>query len=255
MSTTSSKIVQIDNKEIKTDASETPVQMPFYDVPFWFIDPNVLFVSLQFFPTPAATDNENLNALSRLVLVLTLFGYVGTGRISVLLVGILTLAFIVVYYYVVEKKRAKEAFENPSTEAQAIQQLLDNPPSLRLDKPTPRNPFCNVLPTDIQGRPDKPPAPPVDDPATQDAIFEAAKQTMIQSHPTFPDIEKRLLTNLGDLYQFEQSLQPFYVNPATAIPDDQNAFAEFCYGSMISCKEGNLFACARNNAASHYNNY
>jgi hypothetical protein len=250
MSTTSSKIVEIDNKDIKHQNS-----LPIYDVPFWFEDPNILFYSLQFFPAPTATENENLNALSRLVLVLTVFGYMGTGRLSTLLVGLLTLGFLVVYYYILAKKRAKEAFENPSTEAKAIQELLANPPPLHMDKPTPLNPFCNVLPTDVQGRPDKPPAPPVDDPHVQDAIFQAAKQTMIQSHPTLQDIDKRLLTNLGDLFQFEQSLQPFYVNPATTIPEDQQSFAEFCYGSMISCKEGNLFACARNNAASHYNNY
>jgi hypothetical protein len=45
---------------------------------------------------------------------------------------------------------------------------------------------------------------------------------------------------------FEQSLMPFNSNPNTTIPNDQQAFAEFCYGSMISCKEGNQFACARN---------
>jgi type III restriction enzyme len=41
-------------------------------------------------------------------------------------------------------------------------------------------------------------------------------------------------------------MRPFYSNPGTTIPNDQGAFADFCYGSMISCKEGNAFACARN---------
>ena len=45
---------------------------------------------------------------------------------------------------------------------------------------------------------------------------------------------------------FEQSLRQFTSNPGSTIPNDQGAFADFCYGSMVSCKEGNQFACARN---------
>jgi 1-deoxy-D-xylulose-5-phosphate reductoisomerase len=56
------------------------------------------------------------------------------------------------------------------------------------------------------------------------------------------------LATIGQL-TFEQSMRQFYSNPATLTPDDQQAFAEFCYGSMISCAEGNKFACARNAAA------
>ena len=40
----------------------------------------------------------------------------------------------------------------------------------------------------------------------------------------------------------------FYTTPNTTIPNDQNAFANYCYGDMISCKEGNPTACERNNA-------
>ena len=53
---------------------------------------------------------------------------------------------------------------------------------------------------------------------------------------------------MGSNFEFEQSLRPFHSTPSTTIPNDQGAFAEFCYGSMISCKEGNEFACARNHA-------
>ena len=49
--------------------------------------------------------------------------------------------------------------------------------------------------------------------------------------------------------EFEQSLRPFYSNPSTTIPNDQGSFADFCYGSMVSCKEGNPYACYRNSTA------
>jgi hypothetical protein len=59
-------------------------------------------------------------------------------------------------------------------------------------------------------------------------------------------IADKLFGNLQDQFVFEQSLQSFNSNPSTTIPSDQTGFAEFCYGSMVSSKEGNLFSLARN---------
>jgi hypothetical protein len=39
----------------------------------------------------------------------------------------------------------------------------------------------------------------------------------------------------------------FYTTPNTTIPNDQKGFAEFCFGDMISCKQGNEMACQRFN--------
>ena len=65
-------------------------------------------------------------------------------------------------------------------------------------------------------------------------------------NPSQPDLADKLFRDLGEQYVFEQSLRPFYSTASSTIPNDQQAFAEFCYGSMVSCKEGNPFACARN---------
>jgi hypothetical protein len=65
-------------------------------------------------------------------------------------------------------------------------------------------------------------------------------------NPEQPKISTKLFKSLEDNLAFEQSMRPFYSNPSTTIPNDQNAFAEFCYGSMVSCKEGNQLACTRN---------
>jgi hypothetical protein len=45
---------------------------------------------------------------------------------------------------------------------------------------------------------------------------------------------------------FDHSMRNFYTNPSTTIPNDQEGFANFCFGDMISAKEGNEFALARN---------
>ena len=38
----------------------------------------------------------------------------------------------------------------------------------------------------------------------------------------------------------------WYATPNTTIPNDQDGFANFCYGDMISCKENNGMACMQN---------
>jgi Ca2+/Na+ antiporter len=220
---------------------------------FWGNNPNVLFTNFELFPTPEGTFNQNLNAVTRFIIILSIVMAIVTGRLSVFLIGILTMFFIYLYYYIFHRNR-NENFENPNSEYEKLERLKAIQKML-FDKPSSVNPFGNVLNSDIEGNPKKLPAPSVEDPDVQDAIFESAKNAMILNNPTFPDIDKKLLKNLGDVYQFEQSLQPFYTNPATTIPNDQTSFADFCYGSMISCKEGNLFACGRNSESSHHNKY
>lgn len=137
------------------------------------------------------------------------------------------------------------------------------------DQSSSTNPFSNVLVTDYEDNPHKKPAEPSHNDdyryAEQDQdggsgggggnnvvmnkendIIEKAKQMVLENNPGNVDLAEKLFTDMGDKYVFEQSLRPFYSNASTTIPNDQRGFAEFCYGNMISCKEGNLFSCARN---------
>jgi hypothetical protein len=107
--------------------------------------------------------------------------------------------------------------------------------------------------TDYDYNPNKKPAPPAFAKDINRQILEQAKQLVNDANPDQPNISDKLFKDLGEQLMFEQSLNAYASNPATTIPNDQGAFAEFCYGSMISCKEGNKFACARN--MSHYTNY
>ena len=118
---------------------------------------------------------------------------------------------------------------------------------------TKKNPFSNVLLNDYDYNPNKKPAPPIYKPEVTDNILSEAKNMVQKLNPGQPNIADKLFRDLGEQYVFEQSLRPFYSTASTTIPNDQSGFADFCYGSMISCKEGNLFACARNNASKHIN--
>ena len=114
------------------------------------------------------------------------------------------------------------------------------------DAPKSSNPFSNVLMSDYDYNPDKKPAPPSFNQDVNEEILTSAKKMVQEINHDQPNIQDKLFRSLGEEMVFEQSLRPFHSTSSTTIPNDQQAFAEFCYGSMISCKEGNPFACARN---------
>ena len=214
--------------------------------PFWADDPNILLFQITaLFPTNTMTYNEQLNAISRLIILLSVLFFFVLKKMSFLIVGIFTLLIIWIVQYSHMKKI--EALENPVSKI-----VLDKDndayvePEEIYDTPPTGNPFSNVLLTDYASNPLKKPAPPIDDAKTKDAILSSAKELVARAHPTMPELADRLFSNLGDNYDFEKSMRPFVSNNATTIPNDQQGFSDFCYGDMISCKEGNLFACARN---------
>jgi len=230
-------------------------------IPFWGENPNVLFQSghmLEIFPTEEMTYEQKLNAVTRTVLLLTLIGFVMSRGVRVLAIGVVTCAAIFLLHFYHEKENAKvasrkldskEGFEGPGLAAYGSGPIPDDV----FDAPDSSNPFSNVLVTDYDYNPNKKPAPPAFNHNINASILENAKQLVVNANPGQPDIADKIFKDLGEQLYFEQSLRPFHSNPATTIPNDQGAFAEFCYGSMISCKEGNKFACARN--MSHYTNY
>lgn len=228
-------------------------------VPFWATNPNVLFDSkylMEFFPVEDMTYNQKLNAITRTVIILSLLTFFTSGNVRVVVVSVITLfaIFILHYYHMKEsnnkkkstllKETLKEGFANPAIDY--LESENANVDENVFDEPTPENPFSNVMMTDYDYNPNKKPAPPAFNKNVNEKILEDAKQLVVKSNPDQPDIADKLFKDLGEQYVFEQSLRPFHSNPSTTIPNDQQAFAEFCYGSMVSCKEGNPFACARN---------
>ena len=118
---------------------------------------------------------------------------------------------------------------------------------LTFQAPTPQDPLMNVLLTDIQDRPNRPAAEPAFNPKVERDINQSAQTFVVEDMGGNPNLEDRLFRDLGDNYEFSNSMRNYFATPNTRIPNDQHAFAEFCYGDMISCKEGNMLACARAN--------
>jgi len=218
-------------------------------LPFWSENPNILFKKeyiFEFFPTDDMSYSQKLNAITRTIIILTLLSYLYSQKVRIIVIGGITIAAIYfLYNYRMQEKKKLEQFENPALEilknANANFDFMET-----FDKPDSANPMSNVLLPDYDFNPKKKPAPPTSSEDTKQAILDSAKQLVADVNPGQPDIVEKLFANLGDQLNFEQSMQQFVSNPSTTIPNDQTAFAEFCYGSMISCKEGNEFACARN---------
>ena len=80
----------------------------------------------------------------------------------------------------------------------------------------------------------------------QKEINDNTKEMVKILNPDQKNIDERLFKDLGDNFQFDQSMRIFNSNPNTLIPNDQTAFAEYCYGDMVSCKDGDALACERN---------
>lgn len=221
------------------------------ETPFWGDDPNVIFQTIDFFPVEGMTHIQRLNAISRGVIILCIIGFILTQSVRVLFVSGLTLVSIYLYHLNKKQENQNETFENPAD------QVLKDASILRdvnvFDTPDSSNPFGNVLITDYKYNPNKKPAPPAFNEKVNEKILDKAMKLVKELNPDQPDISDKLFKDLGEQYVFEQSLRQFTSNPSTTIVNDQTGFADFCYGSMTSCKEGNLFSCARN--LPRYTNY
>lgn len=242
----------------KTVAAMTPPETPRHNVnmssstvPFWSENPNILLTPqyiYELYPTENMTYAQKLNAISRLVVFVTIIGFViSQGNIRLIFISIVTLLAIYLlhlYYVMTTKKHTTKFREN--MESSPVQMLKGKSKENLFDPPTSTNPMSNVLLSDYLENPQKKPAPPADNENVNVDILAQAKETVKRLNPGQPNIADKLFGDLGEEYQFQRSMQPFYSMPSTTIPNDQGAFAEFCYGSMVSCKEGNQFACARN---------
>lgn len=229
-------------------------------IPFWTEDPNILFNKdyiFEFYPTSNMSYYQKLNTVTRVILIMTLLLFLVTRNYWLFVVaGIILFAIYVLYKNNktdIAKKHLLEGYENP---AQVY--LKENGKIIPSDNevfetPTSTNPFSNILIPDYEYNPTRKGAPPISNEMVGDVILQKAKDLVQEQNPDQTNISEKLFKNMNDELSFEQSLRPFYSTSNTTIPNDQSGFADFCYGSSISCKEGNLFACARN--TSHYTLY
>ena len=233
------------NKDISTNIIRDVSDQILSDEKFWIDDPMILMEKAKLFtiwPTENMSRNEKLNTLSRLVIYITLIGFIFTYSFKILVSGIVTLGVFVFLHYSSNSKN-QEQFCNFTN----IGNFYTSPTiTERFTMPTTNNPTMNVMLPEIQDNPERNMAAPSYNPVIKEDINNSAKNMIVNNFEE-ENVRDKLFKDLGDNFQFEQSMRNFYTTANTTVPNNQADFAQFCYGDMISCKEGNNLACVRHN--------
>jgi hypothetical protein len=209
--------------------------------------------SIELFPTSKMTFSHKIIVTIRLVIILSILGYLITTKQVYLWMGVFTsAAFGGVYYYreyvdTDDVNADPEPFVNITTKSTFDKQL-----STDYFKGTSTNPMSNVLLTDYIDDPTRKPAPPTFADNGIGQVNESVKNTIQELNPTIEDTSSQLFSGLYGAFQLDTANRPFFSTPNTKIPNDQDAFAQYLYGSMKSCKEDGI-QCIKDNP--RYNLY
>lgn len=228
---------------------------------FWLNEPTILLNKdyiLQLWPSSSFSFEENLNAISRLIIILSILGFLTTRSINIIIVGVVTLIVIIILYNTRKPKlvRTKEGFSTSNSTGSPV---IDSPKTLQkflnneFVLTSKKNPLSNVLLTDIADNPTRKAAPPSFNIQVYEDINNNTKKMVQSLNPGIKNTNKQLFGDLGEKFEFDQSMSRFYSTPNTKIANDQGAFAEYLYGDMPSCRNGDPFACVQDNL--RYNLY
>lgn len=225
---------------------------------FWFNDPLVLLNKHKIFdiwPSSSQDLDDKLNSVTRLIIILTLIGTIITRNLKIVITSIITLIVLVMVYKSKKISTIKKSLNNKENFTNNITTNTNNNNNndIKLTKPTIKNPMMNVLLPEIKYNAERPPAQPSFKPSVEKDITNKAGDI---------GIDPKLFLDLGDNINFErefsldQSMQRFYTTANTKVGNDQSAFANFCYGKMPSCKEGDAIQCEKkNNNGARWINY
>ena len=233
---------------------------------FWGKQPSVLFNKNEIFelwPTRNMDIERKLNAISRLVILLTLVSVFFTLSMKVFLVGIVTLIIIYIYYYQFASKEgftiANQSPINNQTQTAILGNTgssstsLVNPETLEVTltdnyiTTNSKNPFSNVLLPEIKYDRNRKPAPPAFNVQVSTDITKSTKQMVQELNPDIINTNKQLFGDLAENFMLDQSNRVFYSTANTRVTDDQGAYSKFLYGDMPSCKNNDTLQCVKDN--------
>jgi len=210
---------------------------------FWGNNPAILLNKneiLELFPTSNMNYNQKLNSITRLIILLTLIGFIFT----------FTIGIIYIYYYL----KLKEGFSTNANLANTYgKQKILNPETLEESLKedfyvnNSSNPFSNVLLPEISYNKNRKAAPPSFNPDVYEEITRTTKQMVQDLNPGIIDTDKQLFGDLGENFNLDQSNRVFYSTANTRVTNDQGAYAKYLYGDMPSCRGGDTLQCVKDN--------
>ena len=240
------------SKSASSASLTTPSQSNIDSVVFWGDDPNILLdpkAVFELWPVEKMSFNQKLNAITRgiIVLCLIMFAIYHNGRL--IAVCVLTIGAIYCMQRTVTRKPEPEPFGTNIED----QTYISNEPSIPslpvvFQSSSATNPFANVMPPDYDNAAAKLPAAPAYNATANASILNSMYSQINSANSSYPNISTDLFSNSYDHFNFEQSMRPFYSTASTTIPNDQGAFADFCYGATLSCLKDTA-ACAIGDAS------
>lgn len=207
---------------------------------FWIYDVSQLFNAnrlMEIWPYQYLVIERKYNAITRLILYLTILGYFITNSINMLVSSVIViLVFIILYHIQSRKIEGMTTNEKSALDFKSI--MAEN-----YTFPTKKNPMMNVMMDDYKYNNNKKPAAPSYNESILRNINETAQKPELLNELTDHD---KLYRDLGDNLTFEHTMRNFHTMPNTQIPNQQRKFADFCYGNMASCKDGDDVQCSKN---------
>jgi hypothetical protein len=237
-----------DNSVLTTDPNNYTREPTTHDIyvkeksntlsdPFWYEDGTVLFNRdriIEFFPTKDMNLNERMNALSRFFIYLSIILFIVFHNYNLFFIPIIALSIIFFVWYndAMLHKINIEQFDLK------IKQDLGIRPDvpLKIDdvgnicqRPTPYNPFMNVLISDYTDGPNRPPACSQSD---EDIKEETEKYF---NYNLYKDVE--------DVWDKRNSQRQYVTMPWTTIPNDRDTFQKWLFKGAHSCRDGEQDFC------------
>ena len=224
-------------------------------IQFWTNDPTVLFNKeyiFELWPTINMCYEQKLNAITRLVILITILGFISTTSTRILVVGFLTLAVIFALFSMRKQKITNQMLnEGFNVQGNEVTGMFDknhasyvNPVTLdtvlktEFKEGTKKNPFSNVLLTQINDDPERKSAPPSFNISVDEDITSNVKKAVQMMNPGIKNTNKQLYGDLWQQFELDQSNRAFFSTANTTVPPgDQPSFAQYLYGNMPSAKE------------------
>jgi len=203
------------------------------NTPFWYKDITVLYEKdyiYEIVPSKRFDITRKLNAILRLSILYSLITFLVNKNNKYLIIPFITAAVTWVIW-TKQKDTHIDTVMEESMSNQLDDLVMINDLETECRVPTKDNPFMN---------------PPLNE-------FSNDELQQPKSCPSYNNIgvqnrveemfNKDLYRDVKDIFGKNNSQRQFYTVPGNQVPNDQGAFAQWCYGMPKTCKEGNQIAC------------
>ena len=200
---------------------------------FWFSNPSILYEKnsiLEFFPSKKFDIVRKLNAILRLSIVYTIIMYLCTKNNKYLLIPVVT---ALVTWFIWSRQTD---IQTNTLMSQSISNQLDdlvriNDLNTTCRVPTKDNPFMNPYQSEFSNEnvSESKACPSYNNVGVQNRMNELFNEDLYR--------------DVKDVFGKNNSQRQFYTVPGNQVPNDQESFGQWLYGTPPTCKEGNQKAC------------